>query len=185
VTTLVLSSWASFTSRMRHHRTWKMSTSEQYPSLHDSLRSSPVSSCPQGHILMEFVTPSPGVCDSCNRDTYADQHVMYCRSCDWLLCDTCKLDSLVRSTTELSREHFLAAPPDLSGACSDSELLGVASVRQCHEGSDTWLDKRALNELGTALSNWKAWKQSRSAEGLFLGSSLPQRGDSELEVGSF
>lgn len=46
--------------------------------------------CPAGHELVDCTLPSRALCDGCGRVLEQGQHAMDCRSCNWILCDTCR-----------------------------------------------------------------------------------------------
>lgn len=158
VTSLVLTTWASLTARMKRSRAWKIGLEDHSAKCGISDMSSSgfatpkvvdaevqeaacTYACPQGHALVDLVTPVAGLCDGCSKHTEPGMRVMDCRRCDWFLCDTC------------SKQYEDAA----SANTTAGEIVEVP--RRSREGSCVWVDDEATEQLAEAVANMKAWRQ--------------------------
>lgn len=61
--------------------------------------------CPAGHALVDCRVPCPGLCDGCGRRVEQGQHAMDCRTCDWILCDSCSVNKAVGASGIVETEE--------------------------------------------------------------------------------
>jgi len=74
------------------------------------------SSCPNGHILEDYVVPSgsTGACNGCGKKLRAGEWVMVCRPCNFGLCEVCYGESQVEDT-QTDRGESSGTVADLCG----------------------------------------------------------------------